>query len=176
MADGGTVGVGLMGSEGAVGLGLLSGDRRSLRTTMVQVPGTASRMDADVFQREVVEHAGEAKNVFRRFYDGFSEGVAQLAACIAMHPIEQRFAGRLLAIHDRVGRDTFPLTHEFEALMLGVRRASVTLAAAHLREIHAIDYHSGEVVITNRRILEQTACGCYDQITRIERAVYAHKR
>jgi hypothetical protein len=87
--------------------------------------------------------------------------------------VEQRFARWLLLIHDRVGRDDFPITHEFAALMLGVRRASVTQAANSLRLIGAIEYEAGHVCVQDRRQLLKASCGCYATMTETLESIFA---
>jgi CRP-like cAMP-binding protein len=66
-----------------------------------------------------------------------------------------------LLTHDRLGRDTFDLTHEFLARMLGTRRAGVSVAASALREAGLIDYSRGQIVVLKRKGLEEASCECY---------------
>jgi Mn-dependent DtxR family transcriptional regulator len=75
--------------------------------------------------------------------------------------MDERCARWLLATHDRVGGDAFPLTHEFLAAMLGVRRASVTVAAGMLQQAGLIRYSRGRVTILDRERLEEASCECY---------------
>jgi DNA-binding GntR family transcriptional regulator len=75
--------------------------------------------------------------------------------------MEERCARWLLATHDRVGGDSFMLTHEFLAAMLGVRRASVTVAAGMLQQAGLIRYSRGRVTIVDRDRLEEASCECY---------------
>ena len=63
--------------------------------------------------------------------------------------------------HDRVATNEFPLTHEFLSLMLGVRRAGVTVAAGILQKAGVIDYTHGRITVVNRRGLEEASCACY---------------
>ena len=86
------------------------------------------------------------------------------AGCNRLHPLEERCARWLLLTHDRVGRDTFLLTHEYLGYMLGVRRPSVTLALGMLQRAGLITYHRGEVTVTDREGLEHAACECYGVI------------
>ena len=72
--------------------------------------------------------------------------------------------GALLMTHDRAHADTFPLTHQVLALMLGVRRASVTVAAGRLQRARLIHYSYGLVTVENRRGLELAACECYQTV------------
>jgi CRP-like cAMP-binding protein len=81
-----------------------------------------------------------------------------------LHPVEERCARWLLMTHDRVGADTFPLTHEVLGQMLGVRRPSVTVAAGMLGRAGLISYHRGVITILDRSGLEDAACECYGVI------------
>jgi CRP-like cAMP-binding protein len=167
LSGGEVVEVGLMGAEGVAGHGLLFGPMPSTTTVIVQVPGRATRMWAADFQREVVEADSEFFRSLLRYANAFMGMVAQIAACNASHTVEQRFARWLLLVHDRLGRDAFPLTHEFAALLLGVRRAGVTEVASRLRTAGAIDYRAGEMQIRDRTLLSSVSCDCYEAITRL---------
>jgi CRP-like cAMP-binding protein len=90
----------------------------------------------------------------------------QLAACNRLHEVVERLARWLLMSQDRIGSDNLPLTQEFLAQMLGTRRASVTEAAGSLQKTGSIEYSRGSVGILNRRMLEESACDCYEAIER----------
>jgi CRP-like cAMP-binding protein len=87
--------------------------------------------------------------------------VAQTAACNGRHHIEQRLARWMLMAHDRSEGDGFPMTHEFLSMMLGVRRAGVTVAAGALQRAGLIRYERGRMTVTDRPGLEAGACECY---------------
>jgi CRP-like cAMP-binding protein len=166
MPGGDSMEVGLMGSEGVVGLDLLYEARESVTTVVVQVSGAGSRIKAEDFAREIVGRT-EFYKVLLRYSYAFMGMIAQSGACNATHVIEQRLARWLLMVHDRVHRDQFDLTHEYIASMLGVRRAGVSSAANQLRLSGAIDYTRGSVRILDREALEAAACGCYSIIRRL---------
>jgi CRP-like cAMP-binding protein len=86
----------------------------------------------------------------------------QFAACNVKHSILQRCARWLSMTEDRVGSADFNLTHEFLAIMLGVRRASVSEAADALQTMGAITYRRGSVRIVDQGLLNATACECYE--------------
>jgi CRP-like cAMP-binding protein len=86
---------------------------------------------------------------------------ARTAACNSVHPNVERLARWLLMCHDRVGGDEFPITHEFMALMLGVRRATVTVTAGAIQSAGFIQYRHGQMRILDRAGLEATSCECY---------------
>jgi CRP-like cAMP-binding protein len=122
-------------------------------------------MTADDFRR-LVTPGSPLHARLQRYTEALFNMVAQGSACNRLHPIEQRCARWLLLCHDRVGRDEFPLTHEFLAQMLGVRRASVTEAAGSLQADGLITYVRGLITIVDRAGLEAASCGCYQIIRR----------
>jgi CRP-like cAMP-binding protein len=117
-------------------------------------------MDARVFHREM--NRGTAfKDLIHRYGQAFVESLMQSVACNALHPVEKRCARYLLDIRDRVGRDEFLLTQDVLATMLGVRRASVTLAAGTLHRAGLIDHAHKHIIIRDPAGLEAAACECY---------------
>jgi CRP-like cAMP-binding protein len=160
MEDGGSAEVGLIGPEGMVGLAvLLQGDSDSFEM-MAQVPGTALRIDAAAF-REEADRSASLRRILQRYALAHFEQVARSAACNGRHVIEQRLSRWLLMSHDRVDGDDFPMTHEFRSMMLGVRRAGVSVAAATLQRAGFIRYERGRMQITDRPGLEAASCECY---------------
>lgn len=92
--------------------------------------------------------------------------VAQTAACNGRHSLEERFARWLLMTHDRAEGDRFPMTREFIATMLGVRRAGVSVAAGILQKAGVIGYARGCVTVLDRPGLEAASCECYRVVRR----------
>ena len=88
------------------------------------------------------------------------------AGCNARHAIEQRLARWLLTAHDRAATDEFAMTHEFMAMMLGVRRPGVSLAAGVLQRAGLIRYVRGRMTVTDRPGLEAASCECYHTVRR----------
>jgi CRP-like cAMP-binding protein len=160
MANGQAAEVGTIGNEGFVGLPLLLGDDTGPTSIYVQVPGEGLRMKAKTF-REELERSAPMRATMLRYAHAFFNQVAQSAACASLHPLEQRCCRWLLMTHDRMQSDEFLLTHEFLAMMLGVRRAGVTVAAAGLKRAGLIRYKRGSVTIIDRGGLEQRSCECY---------------
>lgn len=161
MSDGQMVEIATIGSEGLVGISAFFGGDLVAGETLVQVADDeAQAMDVRVFQREM-ERRGALYDVVNRYAQVFVAGLMQGVACNALHPIENRCARWLIETHDRVGRDEFPMTQEFLAMMLGVRRASVTLCVGALHRAGLVDYGHRRIVIRNRQGLEAASCECY---------------
>jgi CRP-like cAMP-binding protein len=139
------------------------------------VPRHALRVPAGQF-RQLANSAGALQGLLQRYTYAFFMQVAQGSACNRLHSVEQRCARWLLATHDRVGGrpggpDQFPLTQQFLAQMLGVRRATVTQAAGRLQQAGLIRYRRGIITVVDRQGLEAAACECYrivsDEYTRL---------
>lgn len=162
--DGATIEVGLMGAEGFVGLSLLYGVERSNGTVVVQLAGRASKMSAADFKRHVRAPGGPCLEMLLRYANFFQVMVQQHAACNAAHNIEARMCRWILLTHDRVEGDQFSLTQEYLALMLGVRRPTVSEIAFRLKEDGLVVYTRGNFTVADRRRLEERACACYGLI------------
>ena len=167
MEDGRTRGIAPMGSEGAVGTLILPGQHESFGDCVVQVPdGGAEAMPVEVFIAEMEQHGAFCDRVIR-YNRALTIQMMQTIACIEFHSALQRFCQWLLMVHDRVGRDEFPMTHESMAATLGVRRPTVTLAARSLQQDGFIQSRRGYVTILNRAALEAQSCGCYTAVKTI---------
>ena len=160
MANGQAAEVGTIGNEGFVGLPVLLGDDRAPTSVYIQVPGVGLRMKAEMF-REELERSGPMRATMLRYAHALFNQVAQSAACAALHSLEQRCCRWMLMTRDRMQSDEFLLTQEFLAMMLGVRRAGVTVAASGLQRAGLIRYKRGNVTIIDRRGLEHRSCECY---------------
>jgi CRP-like cAMP-binding protein len=160
MEDGATVEVNLAGREGLVGLSLIFGVTRTFNEWIVQVPGTALRISAQQL-RDEFNRNGQLQLILLRYAHAVIQQISQSVACNRLHHIEERLCRWLLMMHDRVGRDELPLTHEFVARMLGVRRAGVTEALGVLQRAGMLTIGRGEIVLLDRRGLEEAVCECY---------------
>ena len=165
MQDGTAVEVGIAGREGMLGVQAALGDDLSLNEAMVQIPGYALRLPAEVLRREALESA-QLRGVLLRYVQAYLNSATQTAACNRAHLLEQRLARWLLTAWDRANTDRLPLTHEFIAMMLGVRRAGVTNAAQSLQSAGLIQYAHGRITIADRDGLEAAACECFAVIKR----------
>ena len=163
MHDGRAAEVGAIGREGIVTPTGVFGGERTVMEFVVEVPGTVLRIRCADFHDRVARDAALAKIVHR--YAGLvMSQLTQTAACNILHSIEERCSRWLLIAHDNAFSDSFPITHEFLATVLGVRRASVQVAAAALQKAGSIAYGRGAVTIANRAQLEASACECYQTI------------
>lgn len=162
--EGTTIEVGMMGAEGFVGLSLVLGTEVSNSTVVVQMSGRAHRMRAEDFRRHVIAPGETLYTLLLRYSDAFMGVVALGSACNSLHPIGERVCRWLLTTRDRVGADHFPLTQEFLALMLGVRRPGVSEVAGGLKRDGLIDYTRGSVTVLDREGLRDRSCECYEEI------------
>lgn len=149
-----------VGREGMAGVPVALGASSTNVKALAQVPGEAARMPAAPF-REMLANDGAFAALVLRYAQALLEQTSQAVACNRRHSMDERCARWLLMTHDRVGADQFPLTHEFLAIMLGVRRASVTVAAGMLQQAGLIRYTRGRVTIVDRARLEEASCECY---------------
>jgi CRP-like cAMP-binding protein len=149
-----------VGREGMLGVPVALGAESTSARALAQVPGEAARIPAAAF-REAMAQDDALTGLMLRYAQALLEQTSQSVACNRRHAMEERCARWLLMTHDRVGADQFPLTHDFLAFMLGVRRASVTVAAGMLQQAGLIRYSRGKVTILDRARLEEASCECY---------------
>ena len=169
--DGGMVEVATVGREGMIGASaILNGDPAPSAAMVQAETDTCYRMPADVF-RDEINRRNSFHDLMTRFAQALNGFIMQSTACNAVHSIEQRLARWLLLAHDRVGRNEFPLTQEFVAMMLGASRPTVTVVASTLQKAGLITYHRGHLKIVNREKLESASCECYRTSTDLLRNV-----
>jgi CRP-like cAMP-binding protein len=160
LSDGSTVEAAVAGREGMAGLPVVWGADSTPMQSVVQIPGAAIRVRAKVI-RDAFARGGALQARILRYAHALFIAVSQTAACNSQHRIEARLARWLLTNSDAVESDELPLTQEFIATMMGVRRVGVTCAADVLREEGLIDYNRGHIRVIRREGLEAAACECY---------------
>jgi CRP-like cAMP-binding protein len=163
MDDGKSVEVGLIGKEGFVGLPLIAGFRTSANRVVAQGPGTAFRIDSESM-RKTLRSCPQLMMILTRYSQEVAMELAQIAACNRLHDVNERLARWLLMSRDRIDSDALPLTQDFLSQMLGMRRASVSVAASILQKAGFIRYERGHVTIVDRKGLESASCECYGTI------------
>ena len=163
VGNGLSVEIGMVGKEGMFNIASILGDDRPAHAAMVQLPGSSLRMKSAVLRREAQAHPA-LLGLLLRYSQTILTTAAQTAACNRLHLLEQRCARWLLSAHDRAETDTFPMTQEFLAMMLGVRRPGVTIAAQAFETGGLIAYNHGTMTIIDRAGLETASCDCYSFI------------
>jgi len=142
------------------GLPVLLDAGQTTMPTFCQVPGEAVRVRAHVI-KDAYERGGGVRKLFNRYVHTVIVVGSHSTACNRLHSLEQRFCKWLLMSADGIGSDDVALTHEYLAVMLGVRRAGVTEAAMKMKEARVINYRRGHIQILDRSGLEAQSCECY---------------
>ncbi len=161
LENGDDVEVGTVGNESFVESDAALDSKFAQRTSFCQVRGSVRRMSLGRFEARMAASTSFASSI-RRNVRATLFSAEQFAACNVKHSIQQRCARWFSMTHDRVGGAGFVLTHEFLAIMLGVRRASVSEAAEALQTLGAISYQRGAVAVLDRALLNAAACECYE--------------
>jgi CRP-like cAMP-binding protein len=165
LSDGCTVEAALIGKEGLAGLSAIFNTPRPAYWTQVVLAGSALRVKAEVIREEFLRGTG-MQQVLLAYASTRIAQLSQRAVCNGRHLVEERLCSWLLMIHDRVGDNELPLTHEQMARHLGTRRAGITCVATSLRDKGIISYKRGHLRILDRQLLEAAACECYRALNR----------
>ncbi|HVH80472.1 MAG TPA: Crp/Fnr family transcriptional regulator [Stellaceae bacterium] len=160
MEDGASSEVGMVGPEGFLGMGALLGGKISAQHIVIQLPTAAYRIAAATC-KAVFESNPRVRAVLLSFVEDMLNLSAQIAGCNRLHSVAQRSARWLLMASDRASSNALPLTQEFLATMLGVRRSGVSEAMGELQRDGLVSYRRGQITIVDRPSLEETACECY---------------
>lgn len=161
--DGAVSEVGLVGNEGVVGLSAILGVDNAPSRELVQLAGTSMRMKAKLMRTEF-KRGGALQDLLLRYTHALFTQLSRSTACMASHELKKRLCRWLLMTHDGARGDTFDITQEFMASMLGVTRAVVTKAAGVLQREKMIQYSRGKVTMLDRRGMEARACECYASV------------
>jgi CRP-like cAMP-binding protein len=162
LIGGGAIETGMIGNDGAFGASQALDDKVSLNHVVIQIPGSASVIDSDRI-REAADELPAFRGLLLKYEQFFLAQVQQTAACNAVHNVQQRTCKWLLRMHDLAGTD-LPLTQEFLAQMMGVRRTSVTDVAGELQKAGMISYSRGRIHIRDLEQIRQWACECEPDI------------
>ncbi len=155
-----------IGSEGFIGFEAVLGGEAAANRALVQLSGSASRVPVAALRAAMMD-VPAIRDLLLRYVRYFLIQALQSVACNTLHEVEERCARWLLMAHDRAGEtDTFNLTQEFLAEMLGVHRPSVTIVARTMQNAGLIRYSRGVIAITDRKGLEEAACECYGLVKR----------
>jgi CRP-like cAMP-binding protein len=161
LEDGTMVEVATIGREGVAGLLNGSCDGPVWSALMVQGPmQTCYRLGAGAFRAEM-DRRGAFQAAVATYSGVLTRLVMQSTACNAVHGVEQRLARWLLTAQDHMGSESFPLTQDFVAMMLGAARPTVAMVAGKLQKAGLISYRRGHVTVVDREQLEAAACECY---------------
>ena len=154
--------VGLIGRDGMTGLNIVLGGDRSPHENFMQVAGEGQRIAAKDL-RHAMEQSRSLERAFLSFVQSFMHQTANTALSNGTATLEERLARWLLMASDRLGGKEVPLTHEFLSLMLGVRRAGVTVALHYLEQRALVELSRKQIVITDRKGLRAAANGTYNE-------------
>jgi CRP-like cAMP-binding protein len=163
MRDGRAPEIDAVGREGIAVPSAIFGVGRAAMESSVQIAATVLRISCDDFAARLAADR-EFSAIVRGYVGVALSQLVQTAACNIVHTVENRCCRWLLFAHDSALSDRFPLTHEFLATLLSVRRASVSLAAAALQRRGFIHYSHGVVTVLDRAGLERSACECHATI------------
>jgi len=163
MHNGATVEVSLVGSDGMAGLAVYLGGVTFPMKVICSAPGTFLRMPSAEFRAEVARNP-PLLQVLHGYTQAVLESRAQSMGCDRFHAVEARAARWLLEMDDRVPQDTFTMTHEFLATILGVRRQTVSVVVSQFGRQGSVSYRRGQIQITDRVQLEDVACECYEVV------------
>jgi CRP-like cAMP-binding protein len=172
MQDRTTIEVGMVGSEGIVGLPVFFGSDTSSSQAVVRSAGTAVCVAAKDL-REALAERGSLSRLLHQYTHALLTQISQLAACNRFHAVQARIACWLLMTHDRVQSNEFHITQEQISKMLGVRRAGITNGASSFQKQKLISYSRGKMRILNRAGLERASCECY-QVIRAQSNSFLH--
>jgi CRP-like cAMP-binding protein len=160
MEDGSTVESGAIGREGMSGVPVLLDAGVTPMETITQIPGDAIKVRAEII-KTAFDKGGALRALLQRYMHTVIVTGSQTAACNRLHNVETRLCRWLLMSSDGIDSNELPLTQEFLATMLGVRRAGVTEAAIKLQDAGLISYGRGNIRIVNREGMEAAVCECY---------------
>jgi CRP-like cAMP-binding protein len=165
MESGASAEIGIVGSEGAVGISLFMGGQTTPSRAVVQSGGHGFRLQATALMKEF-DRGGPVLHLLLRYTQALITQMAQTAVCNRHHSLDQQLCRWLLLSLDRLNSNQLVMTQELIANMLGVRREGVTEAAGHLQQAGLISYRRGQITVLDREGLEHRSCECYAVVKR----------
>jgi CRP-like cAMP-binding protein len=165
--------VGLIGHEGVVGSLQLLGPTPVPAESMIQIDATALRISLREF-RKIFLASEEIRTRLLEFVQAEALTIIQIAGCHRLHGTEERMCRWLLMVQDRIQTGELKLTHSFLALMLGIRRPTVTLVARSLRKRGLLELRRGSFIILDRPKMEASGCDCYQTVRELYANLYKH--
>jgi len=159
-SGGDTIGVGVVGFEGMIGGALALKGRQIPFRAVVQIPGQAWRIRAEILRKEF-RHCGATHDLMLLYTNAVLAQVTQSAVCNHFHTSQKRLCRWLLLSLDHSEEDTLPLTQEHIAMILGIQRSRVATITSGLQRQGLIRYRWGRLKILDRAGLEAASCECY---------------
>lgn len=160
LSDGATVEIGVIGSEGTLGWQAAVGMDMGPIEASVQIEMTGYRIKTSTAV-SLIHNIVPLRIALLRGVQTLLDQVSQSAACSQRHTSVERLAKWLLMAHDRAATETLHLSHETLSVLLGIRRAGVTVAMGELRRKGCVENGHGKIQIVNRSRLESSSCECY---------------
>lgn len=160
MENGASAEIAVVGNEGLVGISLFMGGESTSSQAVVQASGQGFRLKASLLMEEF-NRGGAVLHLLLRYTQALITQMAQTSVCNRHHAVDQQFCRWLLLTLDRLRGSDIVMTQELLATILGVRRASVTVAAGNLQNDGLIRYERGRISVLDRPGLERRACECY---------------
>ena len=160
LENGSTAEIAMVGNEGILGISLFMGGETTPSRAVVQRPGQAMRLRADLIKEEF-NRAGPLLRLLLRYTQALVTQMMQTAVCNRHHSVDQQLCRWLLLSLDRMSNQSLSMTQEVIANLLGVRREGVTEAAGRLQRAGLIRYSRGNIDVLDRAGLEREACECY---------------
>jgi CRP-like cAMP-binding protein len=152
--------VGVIGGEGMTGVSLVMGDNQAQHSAYMQIGGNGYRVAQAPFL-EAMAASPSFKSLMHKSAHAFMIQTAHTALANGRAKLEERLARWLLMAHDRMDTNAVPLTHEFLAVMLGVRRAGVTVALHGFEKRGLVTTKRGQLTLVDRAGIEQVAGSFY---------------
>ena len=164
LEDGSSSEIAIVGNEGMVGISIYMGGDSMPSSTEVQSEGKAYRLSRSILKREFAL-GGHLQQVALLYTQALIAQTSQTAVCNQHHSLEQQLCRWLLMTLDRLPSNQVVITHTLIAKLLGVRRESISEAAAKLQKDGLITYSRGQITVVSVPKLKKRVCECYEVVT-----------